>query len=184
MSFRISPRRALALAGLAGALLFALPVVPAVACTCAVMPSSALYESADTVFAGVVLGVAGDDGSQRATFEVRSISKGEPRPLVDVRTASTADACGIQFVEDASYLVFAGRAESGLATSLCDGTTDDLTLLDRAGYESRDVSLTEAAGVRRTVGATSGRSLWFAGAAVALALVFGAHARHFARVMR
>jgi hypothetical protein len=108
---------------------------------------------------------------------VERVYKGSPPTDIDVRTPASQTACGIEFAREDEYLVFARADGATYLTSLCSGTTDDLGMLDRAGYAGREIIAVAAAHPRRA----PTRTAPIAGAAVALAGVFALHARRFAR---
>jgi hypothetical protein len=176
-------RRLSIVAGLGALVYLAIPTVPAVACTCALSPASAQVSTSDLVFSGTVLSVRSEADLQRATFKVMSVYKGSIGEHVEVSSASTADACGIQFAAENTYLIFAGRSGDAYTTSLCSGTTDDLTLLERAGYsgQSVDVEAIAAATTPAPQPEPAGRTGLIAVATAAVAAVFVAHARRFTR---
>jgi hypothetical protein len=176
---------------LTAALAAALPMVPALACSCVASAPAGHFTSADVVFAGPVIDVEVEpvpagavavpaSQAQSVTFEVRSVYKGAPGARAVVHAESGGASCGIPFAEEASYLVFARDDGGSYSTSLCSGTTDDLTYLDRAGYSAREISITEAAAARHAEPAEGGRAAWLAGAGLALALVVAWHARRIA----
>ncbi len=185
-------RRCAAAAGFAAALVFALPSVPVLACSCVAGSAADHFRRSDTIFAGRVVNVdmaPVPDGpavpasrEQTVTFEVRSIYKGSP-PAEAIVTAETGGAsCGFPFAETASYLVFARAAGEAYSTSYCAGTTDDLTYLDRAGFTAHEVSITVPSGAAGPAAGGGARTSWIVAAGVALALAFGAHARRFVRL--
>src|SRR5213594_4137468 len=110
-------RRLAAAAGLGAVMFFALPTVPVVACTCAVVPVGSRFASAAAVFRGTVLAVHEESGLLRATFHVTSVYKGAIGARTDVSAATTSDACGIQFAAGGRYLVFAARSGDTYSTS-------------------------------------------------------------------
>ena len=155
----------------------ALPGSPALACTCERLAIPAQVAGANAVFAARVVGVTSTSDHSDVAVHVERVYKGSPPAALDVRTPASESACGIQFAREDEYLVFA-RADGGTyLTSLCDGTTDDLGMLDRAGYAGRELVAVAAAQPRRA----PARTAPIAGAAVALAGVFALHARRFAR---
>ncbi|MFN8008004.1 MAG: hypothetical protein U0V70_13460 [Terriglobia bacterium] len=73
----------------------------------------------------------------RIRFAVDEVYAGESQPEIEIQTHSQSTACGFQFVQGESYLVYAYRtSKSGpLVTSSCDRTapivdaTEDLSFL-------------------------------------------------------
>ena len=177
-------KRFLAAAGLGTIIAwFGLPGSPALACTCDVLPLQAQVESADAVFRGQVLDVTPDGPEQQASVRVLRIYKGDPDPVVDVRTSSSPDTCGIQFGRAAEYLVFARQAATQYTTSLCAGTTDDLGAMERSGFSGHELTVsTPVATTQATeMPKPKPRTLPIAAAAAVLGGVFAVHARRFAR---
>jgi len=125
-------RVALALLLLLTTLLLAAPV-PAYACSCVEgTPPRQALDRAAAVFAGTVLDVNTfalpllDNSLQpvRVTFEVNQVWKGEVAGRAVIRTAQDSAACGYDFAAGTAYLVYAYQSEDGLATGLCERTTE------------------------------------------------------------
>lgn len=173
----------LAAAGLVSLIAWlALPGSPAHACTCDVVPVSQQLAGADAVFKGEVLSVTPADAEHVAELRVLLVYKGDVDPVVDVRAASTPDACGLQFARRSEYLVFARGASDGYTTSLCAGTTDDLAALERNGYSGRPVVATASVAESSSAGAEPvARTLPVAAASGSLGAVLLAHLRRFKR---
>jgi hypothetical protein len=178
-------KRFVALAGLGTVVAWlAFPGSPALACTCDVLPVRAQIEGADAVFSGQVLSVAHSGTEQNVSMRVGQVYKGSPGETVSVSTASSPDACGIQFATEARYVVFARTASGGYTTSLCAGTTDDLTALDRAGFTGHPPASPIAFATSQAATALpkpQPRALPIALASIMLGAVFAVHARRFAR---
>jgi hypothetical protein len=173
-------KRLLAAAGLGAVIAWlALPGSPALACSCAAVPLRTQVSGADAVFAARVVAVAYDGDQLDVRARVERVYKGSPPSEVEVRTGSSSAACGLQFSREAEYLMFARSSGGAYTTSLCAGTTDDVAMLDRAGYAGRDMVAVAAPTTRHAV--LPSRTLPIAGAAAAFASVFALHARRFAR---
>ncbi|MGH2793005.1 MAG: hypothetical protein ACRDKG_01755 [Actinomycetota bacterium] len=101
-------------------------VQPAAACTCAVSTVPEQLAEASVVFTGMVgaLGTA-SDGGVLATFDISALYKGDTGRRVRVNTAANGAACGIPFAPEATYVVFAVGTPGALTTGVCNGTTDD-----------------------------------------------------------
>lgn len=132
----------LSLAMLAGALALG-AATPALGCSCIAESARAQFERADAVFTGRVMSVsspspavAGGDphgAFVTADFEVHQVYKHDVAASAAVRTQSQATACGVEFVAGETYLVFARTGGGVVETGVCDGTTDDLSVLSRTG---------------------------------------------------
>jgi len=171
-------KRIVAAAGLGATIAWlALPGSPALACTCERLSVPTQVSGADAVFAARVVRVTPAGDHTDVAVRVVRVYKGSPPAEVDVRTPSSQAACGIQFALEDEYLVFARADGTSYLTSLCTGTTDDLGVLDRAGYSGHEMVAVSATRPR----ATPSRTIPIAGAAVALAGIFGLHARRFTR---
>lgn len=98
---------------------------PAWACSCAPSTPEEGFKSAAIVFWGVVekTEVTGDGfGSLNATFRLKHSFKGAKSKTVVVRTNLGGTACGLDFDEGESYLVFAHTGKSGYGASSCGHT--------------------------------------------------------------
>jgi hypothetical protein len=173
-------KRLLAAAGLGAVVVWlALPGSPAYACSCAAVPLRAQLAGADAVFTARVTTVHREDDELLARAKVERVYKGDPGADVALRTTSSSAACGIAFSRGARYLVFARSEGASYRTSLCNGTTDDVAVLDRAGYSGHE-QLTVVAARSPAAGHPS-RTAPIAAAGCALGAVFAVHARRFAR---
>lgn len=171
-------RRILGVLGAGIALWFALPTVPALACTCAVQTAESHFRAADVIFTGTVSAIADHGDARQVSLDVELVYKGPPSDGIEVRTPDTPDACGIQFGVDRSYLVFARATGDTYAAELCSGTTDDLTFLEREGFWGREVTV--AVGSRDQDPDPAGNRIpYIAAAAGAVVAVFTVHARRF-----
>ena len=171
-------KRALVVCGLVAFIVWlALPGSPAQACTCERLQIPAQVAGASAVFAARIVRVTSASDHTEVAVHVERVYKGSPPADLDVRTPASETACGVQFAREDEYLVFARADGATYLTSLCDGTTDDLGMLDRAGYPGRELVAVAASHPRRA----SARTVPIAGAAIALAGVFTLHARRFAR---
>lgn len=98
------------------------------ACSClSPPPPRTALEQSHAVFSGKVLSVEKDgDFGVAVTIEVASIWKGDLGKKVVVYTANNSAACGFEFKEGDSYLVYASTDEEAkdkrLTTGLCTRT--------------------------------------------------------------
>ena len=106
------------------------------ACSCVAHTLEQRYQAAEFVFNGVVEHVETAGDSTRARIVLDEIFKGRLPSELEVTTASTSAACGVPFVGGIRYTVFATQDVEDLATSACDGTTEDPAV--RAG--ARDIA--------------------------------------------
>jgi len=116
------------------ALIFLCPPQAAEACTCMPFPEdfekavATAYARADVVFLGDALAMRktflGSLQQREVTFSVRDHWKGSPSDTTLVRTNIGEIACGYNFKERNSYLVFAywDQQRQRLTTSFCDLT--------------------------------------------------------------
>ncbi len=98
---------------------------PAHACSCLSIDVPTAFGRADAVFEGRVLEVErgeGPTGSLRVTMEVVQQWKGIESERVIVETAADPGMCGVAFVPDTSWLVYAVREGGTMTTTLCSRT--------------------------------------------------------------
>ncbi len=108
--------------GLVAASAMTLAAAEAGACSCMQIAAREAVDRADAVFEGRVVEVR-EDGMERViTLAVVQYWKGVDTERVELRTASSSAACGVEFVADTSWLVYAQRREGALRTGLCDRT--------------------------------------------------------------
>lgn len=120
-----------ALAGLLQ-LVTTLGAAPALACSCVPMTDAEYAESADVVFAGILLhreepddgGIISSGDLVTLTFAVDEVYKGQVGTTVQVRTARSGASCGLELDGEGPFLVFTEFGENGLTASLCGGTRD------------------------------------------------------------
>ena len=112
-------------------LLLAVALVPAApgpahGCSCATPAVSEAVEHADVVVTGRLTGARLDGrfGDQVVyEFTPSELHKGEGRPVVEVRSASSGSACGLgRMVAGRTYVVFAHEHRRELVAGLCGGT--------------------------------------------------------------
>lgn len=114
------------------------------ACSCAPYESTEdAYEAADAVFVGEVTDFEGSNGNsidnRDVEFSIEQVFKGDTNIEQTLETPSDSAACGYNFEEGESYLVFANRwgeeTVGPLTVSLCsmtqlkseaDGVIDEL----------------------------------------------------------
>lgn len=101
------------------------------ACSCLPPgPPAEERNASDAVFAGTVDAITDSTTGEfmspaqdkTVTFAVSTVWKGPEQETVDVVTADSSASCGFPFEEDASYLVYADRADDRLTVSLCSRT--------------------------------------------------------------
>lgn len=103
---------------------------PAAACTCPVRALPEQLEAASVVFTGTVRGIRPTaDARLAVSFDVTALYKGETGRRVAVTTPQDSGACGSQFAPETAYVVFALGEASALTTGICNGTTDDVTVV-------------------------------------------------------
>jgi hypothetical protein len=133
--------RALVVAALGlatGVAVLLLPATPASACSCAALTAAQSYDGADVVFSGRLVSreqpVPGSDGSWSSadpatlTFQVSRVYKGTVAARQQLTTAASGDSCGLEISGAGPFLVFANTAATGgLTSTLCGGTTDDVS---------------------------------------------------------
>lgn len=112
------------------------------ACSCAAAQTKEHFKRATVVFVGTAMSVDEPaavggvfSGSDPVTVRlaVHEVYKGDIRESVDVSTAGDEAACGVPFLPNERYAVFAVDVDGALSTSLCWGTTDDTGVLAKAG---------------------------------------------------
>lgn len=97
---------------------------PAYACSCAESTVKESVKRADAVFVGTVLERSQDQG--RVTYKVRGKTayKGDVAYSVEVSTASSGAACGLDNLKvDEDYLFFGTGQGGEFRSGLCSGTT-------------------------------------------------------------
>lgn len=104
---------------------------PAFACSCASDRSTnEAFDSSEAVFSGEVTRIDADQFGKTAVFHVETVWKGVSEDTVSISTAAHSAACGYEFEEGKSYIVFAyGESDSSLKTNLCSGTSSDESML-------------------------------------------------------
>ena len=132
MMRRILPAAALLLA----ALVVRAPM--AWACSCVGSNVAQQFQSADVVFVGTPYEPFTVDSSTNTTsieFNVTDVYKGTVETHPSVETSDSDASCGISFAPGARYTVFATRSAHGLSANLCNGTTPEPGVLERAGFQ-------------------------------------------------
>lgn len=107
---------------------------PASACSC-IRPAPPLEakEQAAAVFSGTVISQESSQFEVKVNFKVQRVWKGNIGDTVSVITNTNSAACGINFSDRQSYLVYAFENQNQLRTNLCSRTQ----LLSRAGEDLR-----------------------------------------------
>ncbi len=104
-------------------------LLPSIATPCQVERVASLSEAtsqADAVFVGRVVSIkdqlegSPDPGGhvRRVVFDVREVWKGSGRRQLAVWTMPGEGVCGVPFVKDAVFLVFAAKSKSALTSSI------------------------------------------------------------------
>lgn len=89
------------------------------ACSCRAPSVPDRYEASDVAFRGWVVS---SDRTGEARLYVEKVWKGSPPRQVTVSTR--LDSCGVAFVSQKKYLVFAKQQGAALVTDACMGTTE------------------------------------------------------------
>ncbi len=119
------------------------------ACSCRAEPPAKLFARAIAVFTGTVARVQNDGTLAGAEFNVDSVYKGPVAPITFVSTDARAPqlgasargrpvqgafgGCGIDFVVNTRYAVFASIEGALLRADVCGGTTSDASFVAKAG---------------------------------------------------
>jgi len=103
------------------------PVHPASACSCANQPVAVHLQQAAVAFAGTAEDTKEGPEGVVTRFRVTTVYKGAPGRRVEIATPIDEATCGVPFVEGRLYIVFAVPHGRVLTTTLCAGTSDDLT---------------------------------------------------------
>ncbi|HUG97189.1 MAG TPA: hypothetical protein VMJ94_06575, partial [Nitrososphaera sp.] len=101
-------------------------VNPAFACSCIPpRPKQEAFEASAAVFSGDVARIDADQFGMMAVFHVDTAWKGISKDTVKVLTPAQSSACGYQFEEGKSYIVYAygGNEDLSLKTSICGRTS-------------------------------------------------------------
>lgn len=99
------------------------------ACSCRPPgPPAEALANATAVFSGKVtaLSAPADRGGSdpvQVTFAVTKGWKGADQSTIVILTPASSASCGVDFVEDQEYLVYASESEGRLQTNLCSRTT-------------------------------------------------------------
>jgi hypothetical protein len=101
----------------------------AAACSCAQLTPRERVDQAVAVFTGTATEVRlierfTGGGKVTATLRTDLVYKGEPEAAFEVSTRAQGPACGYRFVEGTRYLIFAGRQDGELTTTLCSGNVE------------------------------------------------------------
>ncbi|MCE2506712.1 MAG: cobalamin biosynthesis protein CbiN [Nitrosopumilaceae archaeon] len=119
----------------------------AFACLCEDLTVEQRINQADVVFSGTIDDIPWNfsEESIAAGFDVKAVWKGaDSFPLiangyVTVITAKVSTACGVNFIKDKEYLIYATIDGNNLQTSTCDGSwfldgrNDDVEILKDVG---------------------------------------------------
>lgn len=96
------------------------------ACKCMLLEPAAAVEQASAVFEGRVVEVADVASSpmprRQVTFRVVRVWKGMQSEQAVLTTAGESAACGIDFVRDQNYVVYASKDGDALTASSCSRT--------------------------------------------------------------
>ena len=132
----------------------------AFACLCDELTVDQRINNADVVFSGTIQGNTWNhfDKNIVAGFDVQTIWKwSDSFPLienghVEVITPKVSTACGVNFIADKEYLVYAKTDGTNLYTTTCDGSwfldgrADDLKVLDAMGATHHFIDAREIKG--------------------------------------
>jgi len=92
------------------------------ACSCAQISAREALEAADSVFEGRVLELRPEGDRLRVRFAVVQHWKDADAESVEVLTLAQESLCGVNFVEDTSWLGYARREGAERVTGRCDRT--------------------------------------------------------------
>lgn len=106
------------------------------ACTCLTAPFLTEWEGSEAIFLGTVSKVEEIEFSDGTfsyhlnlyTFENHRIWKGDDLPQIQVRSMPDSAACGYEFKQGESYMVYAYGTQDELRTSLCNYNHPTTTL--------------------------------------------------------
>jgi hypothetical protein len=114
---------------------------PAAACKCMLVPPGEAAAQASAVFEGRVVEVADVAGAEMprrsVSMRVVRVWKGMHGERTMVTTASDSAACGIEFVRDQNYLVYASAQDDGLSATSCSRTR----LITEAGEDLKALGM-------------------------------------------
>jgi hypothetical protein len=112
-------RRLLVVATVAGSLVpFA--AKPAWACSCTTNTPAERAGRADAVFTGTVARITDGVRDRVVNFDVDTVYKGEANPSIDVHTALQGATCGVHFVLNRRYTVFAFQSKGEFSANSCE----------------------------------------------------------------
>lgn len=129
-------------------IIFALGFIEtAFACLCDELTIEQRINQADVIFSGTINGNTWEHSEKyiAAGFDVQVVWKGaDSFPLIEtgnvaVITAKTSTACGVNFIQDKEYMIYAKIDGNNLQTATCDGSWfldgrgDDIKALDEIG---------------------------------------------------
>ena len=105
---------------------------PAHACSCAMVDPAQMLEFGPVAFVGTVTAgpaLVGAGESAVFTFEVETVLAGEVPALVEVTTAASSAACGLEAALGTRMAIFAVDEGNGvLSSGLCSTTDADLAI--------------------------------------------------------
>ncbi len=124
-------------------------ITDAYACLCDDLTIEQRINQADVIFSGTVNDNTWNfsEKSIAASFDVQAVWKGaDSFPLIQkghvtVITAKVSTACGVNFIQDKEYLIYAKIDDNNLQTSICggswflDGRNDDIETLKKIGSQ-------------------------------------------------
>jgi hypothetical protein len=99
---------------------------PAAACKCMLLAPNEAAAQASAVFEGRVVEVSDEQGAElprrKVTLRIVRGWKGMQSERAVVTTASDSAACGVDFVRDQNYLVYATTQDGALSATTCSRT--------------------------------------------------------------
>jgi len=114
---------------LIGGVLLAVALVPvasrtAWACSCAPSTPRERAQGANAVFTGTVARITDGPRDRVVNFDVDTVYKGERIASIDVHTGFGGGDCGVRFVVDRRYTVFASRLDGHLSAFSCSAPVE------------------------------------------------------------
>ena len=128
------------------------------ACLCDELTIEQRISHADVIFSGIMNDNTWNGKDTAASFDVRIVWKGaDSFPLikgghVEVITPKAGTACGVNFIPEKGYLIYAAIDNKNLSTTTCDGSwfldgrADDIQALDGLGSTHHFIDAREIKG--------------------------------------
>ena len=102
----------------------AVPLAQVAACSCMAMTPGEAAATAEVVFTGIPVSEEPGNADPAAvlyTFQVDGVAKGDVGTQVSLVAGGDSAMCGVTFVLNERWLVFATTQDGALTTSLCSG---------------------------------------------------------------